>query len=214
MAVLCCLLGGGWESGNFCVAFPAPGWYDRKSCLWGGRPVEELEEWNDIYDGNRVLTGRVHRRGKPWKPGEYGLVVCVWVYDRRGHLLLTRRAPGKSFAGTWENSGGAAKAGETSLQAIRRELWEETGILAEESEFELLESGRDRNTFYDFYCLYRPVALEEIRLLPGETDNVMWASFGKIHWMIRTRKICRIIANQFRRQEKWLRLRSFHKDKT
>ena len=195
------------------VAFPALGWYDKASCCQEVGPVENPVEWNDIYDENRMLTGRVHRRGQPWQPGEYGLVVCVWVYDKRGHLLLTRRARGKSFAGTWENSGGAAKAGETSLQAIRRELWEETGILAEESEFELLESGRDRNTFYDFYCLYRPVPLEQIRLLPGETDNVMWASFGKVHWMIRTGKICRVIAHQFRRQEKWLRLRSFHKDK-
>ena len=48
--------------------------------------------------------------------------MCVWVYDGEGNLLLTRRAPGKSYAGTWENSGGVAKAGETSLQAIRREL--------------------------------------------------------------------------------------------
>ena len=75
-------------------------------------------EWNDIYDEDRQPTGRVHLRGTPWKPGEYGLVVCVWVYDGRGRLLLTRRSPGKSFAGTWENSGGAAKAGETSREAI------------------------------------------------------------------------------------------------
>ena len=93
------------------------------------------EEWNDVYDENRCLTGRVHLRGTPWKAGEYGLVVCVWVYDGHGHLLLTRRAPGKSFAGTWENSGGAARAGETSRQAIARELFEETGIRAEEGEF-------------------------------------------------------------------------------
>ena len=77
--------------------------------------VRRAEEWNDVYDENRVPTGRIHRRGAPWAPGEYGLVVCVWVYDGRGHMLLTRRAPGKSFAGTWENSGGAAQAGETSL---------------------------------------------------------------------------------------------------
>ena len=57
-------------------------------------------EYNDIYDKNRNLTGRVHRRGSRWKAGEYGLVVCVWVYDGKGNLLLTRRAPGKSFAGT------------------------------------------------------------------------------------------------------------------
>ena len=169
------------------------------------------EEWNDVYDENRVLTGKLHRRGTSWAPGEYGLVVCVWVYDGRGNLLLTRRAPGKSFAGTWENSGGAAKAGETSIQAIRRELFEETGIKAAEEEFELLESGRDRNTFYDFYALKHPTPLREITLQEGETDDVMWASFGKIHWMIRAGKICKIIAAQFRRQEKMLRLRNMPK---
>ena len=96
-------------------------------------------EFNDIYDENRNLTGKVHKRGTPWRPGEYGLVVCVWVYDGRGRILLTRRAKGKSFAGTWENSGGAAQTGETSRQAIARELFEETGIKAAEEEFELLK---------------------------------------------------------------------------
>ena len=88
-------------------------------------------EWNDIYDENRQPTGRVHCRGSGWKPGEYGLVVCVWVYDGRGKLLLTRRASEKSFAGTWENTGGAAQAGEDSLTAVQRELREETGATAE-----------------------------------------------------------------------------------
>ena len=170
-------------------------------------------EFNDIYDENRNLTGRIHRRGSSWKPGEYGLVVCVWVYDGKGNLLLTRRAKGKSFAGTWENSGGAAKAGETSRQAIARELFEETGIRAAEEEFELLDTGIDRNTIYDFYCLRRRVPLKDIVLLPGETDDVQWASFGKIHWMIRSGKICRIIGQQFRRQEQMLRLRNSNKMK-
>lgn len=169
------------------------------------------EEWNDIYDEERRLTGRVHRRGTPWKAGEYGLVVCVWVYDGHGHLLLTRRAKGKSFAGTWENSGGAAKAGETSRQAIARELREETGIQAEESEFEYLCSDRDKNTFYDFYCLRRQIPIAQIVLLPGETDAVQWASFAKVHWMIHTRKICYIIASQFRKQEAELKKRNITK---
>ena len=168
-------------------------------------------EWNDIYDENRQPTGRLHKRGTPWKPGEYGLVVCVWVYDGRGHILLTRRAKGKSFAGTWENSGGAAKAGENSRQAIARELFEETGIRAEESEFELIDSDTDRNTIYDFYCLKRSVPLKNIVLLPGETDGVQWVSFGKLHWMIRTGKICKIIAHQFYRQEPLLKLRNLPK---
>ena len=168
-------------------------------------------EFNDIYDENRNLTGKVHKRGTPWAPGEYGVVVCVWVYDGVGHFLLTRRARGKSFSGTWENSGGAVQAGESSRAAVARELFEETGIKADPEEFELLDTDRDRNMFYDHYCLKRRVKLKDIVLLPGETDDVMWASFGKIHWMIRTGKISKIIAHQFQRQEKQLRLRNMPK---
>ena len=164
-------------------------------------------EWNDIYDKDRQLTGRVHRRGTYWRHGEYGLVVCVWVYDGAGNVLLTRRAPGKSYAGTWENSGGAAKAGESSRQAVVRELFEETGIRAEEDEFEFLSSDRDRSTFYDFYCLKRSVPLSEIVLLPGETDAAQWVTLEEIHEMIRQKQICQVIANQFLRQEPELKKR-------
>ena len=158
-------------------------------------------ERNDIYDKDRQLTGRTHRRGTPWKKGEYGLVVCVWVYDGNGNVLLTRRAPGKSFAGTWENSGGAAQTGESSLQAIVRELREETGISAQPEEFRLLCTERDRNIFYDFYCLHRAIPIEDVVLQEGETDGAKWVNTEQIYEMIHTGKICKIIADQFRKQE-------------
>ena len=164
-------------------------------------------EFNDIYDRERRPTGRVHKRGTPWKSGEYGLVVCVWVYDGKGNILLTRRAKGKSYAGTWENSGGAAKAGETSLAAIVRELFEETGIQASEEEFELLTSVREKNIFYDHYCLRRDTPLAQIRLLPGETDDAKWVTFDEIHRMIEARQICNIIAEQFLHEEPELKKR-------
>ena len=158
-------------------------------------------EYNDIYDEKGNRTGRIHRRGTPWKKGEFGLVVCVWVYDGCGNLLLTRRAKGKSFSGTWENSGGAAQAGETSREAIARELFEETGIRAAVEEFEYLYTDRDKHLFYDFYCLRRQTPLEQIVLLPGETDDAKWVTFAQVHEMIEKRQICRVIANQFLRQE-------------
>ena len=162
-------------------------------------------EWNDIYDKERQLTGRRHLRGTPWGPGEYGLVVCVWVYDGQGRILLTRRAKGKSFAGTWENSGGAAQAGEDSITAIVRELFEETGIRAEPEEFRLLRSVREDTCFYDHYCLKRSIPVEDVVLLPGETDGVRWVTFDQIHQMIRDGEICRIIARQFLQEEPTLR---------
>lgn len=161
-------------------------------------------EWNDIYDENRNLTGRIHKRGTPWKNGEYGLVVCVWVHDGHGKLLLTRRAKGKSFAGTWENSGGAAKAGEDSLSAVVRELYEETGIRADKDDFEFLGSDRDRNNYFDHYCLKNATPLAQIVLLPGETDGAKWVTFRQVHQMIANKQICSIIANQFARLEQQL----------
>lgn len=158
-------------------------------------------ELNDIYDKDRNLTGRTHRRGTPWRKGEYGFVVCVWVYDGKGNVLLTRRAPGKSFPGTWENSGGAVQAGESSLQAIVRELREETGIRADPVEFELISSATDKCIHYDFYCLKREIPIDQVILQPGETDAVRWVSFQRVHEMIARGEICKIIAKQFLRQE-------------
>ena len=183
--------------------------YQGKTAIIGNHDRKEetkrtMAEYNDIYDKDRNLTGQVHLRGTPWKKGQYGLVVCVWVYDGKGNLLMTRRAPEKTFAGTWENSGGAARAGETSLQAICRELREETGITAQPEEFELLESVREGSAHYDHYCLHRSVPLEQIVLMPGETDDVKWVSFAQVHQMIRDNQICRIIARQFLRQEQQL----------
>lgn len=48
-----------------------------------------------------------------------------------GTFLLAQRPPGKIYAGYWEFPGGKVEAGETLLQALARELWEELGIQLE-----------------------------------------------------------------------------------
>lgn len=58
--------------------------------------------------------------GPAGSPGDYGLLAVCWIYDGHGKLLLTRRAREKTYAGTWENSGGAVQAGEDSRQAVAR----------------------------------------------------------------------------------------------
>lgn len=153
-------------------------------------------EWNDIYDAQRNLTGGRHRRGESWGEGEYGLAVCCWVYDGRGNVLLTRRAPEKSFPLTWENSGGAAQAGETSRQAMSRELFEETGIFVPEEEFEFLETTRNDWAFFDHYCVCRQTPLEQIRLQPGETVDAQWVSIDRACQMAQQQQMCQVIAQQ------------------
>lgn len=162
----------------------------------------------DIYDRDGNRTGRVHRRGNRLRRGEYVLVVCVWVTDGAGKLLVTLRAPEKAASGNfWENSGGAAKAGETSRQAIARELFEETGIRAEEDEFQYLTSDRSGEALFDFYFLERNVPIEQIVLQKGETTDAKWVTLPELDEMVRRGELPRPIAHHFRQQRAMLQER-------
>ena len=88
-----------------------------------------MELW-DIYDKDKNPTGRTMKRND-WclKDDEYHLTV-LGVVARPDHTyLITKRVMTKAWApGWWEVSGGAAQAGETSEEAVIREVKEETGI--------------------------------------------------------------------------------------
>ena len=86
-------------------------------------------------------------------------------------------------------------------RAIARELYEETGIRAKEEEFELLSTRRDKDSFFDFYCLKNATPIEDIVLLEGETSAAKWVTFAEVREMIKRREICRIIGRQFMHQE-------------
>ena len=50
------------------------------------------------------------------------------LIDAAGRFLMTTRPPGKVFEGYWEFPGGKLEAGETTAQALMRELHEELGV--------------------------------------------------------------------------------------
>lgn len=54
--------------------------------------------------------------------------VALALVERQGRWLVSRRAPGRIFAGRWEFPGGKIELGETPDQAAVREVLEETGL--------------------------------------------------------------------------------------
>ncbi len=148
-----------------------------------------------IYNEART-TQNTHRRGEPLPRGWYMVIAAVWVVNKRGELLLTLRSPEKKeYPNTWENPGGAVLAGETSKQGMVRELREETGITAEESQLEFLVSRRTESSFVDTYLLFWQG--EEVTLQPGETAAAKWVTLKQLEQAAKAGELAKPIAKDF-----------------
>lgn len=164
-----------------------------------------MELW-DIYDKNKQLTGRTMQRND-WclKDDEYHLTVLGVVCRPDGRFLITQRVMTKSWAaGWWEVSGGACQAGESSLEAVLREVGEETGLDVKEAQggyqftYHRENPGEGDNYFVDVYrfCLdfnesdlriqeeeamgYRLATHEEIKALAEQGIFLHYDSIKKV----------------------------------
>lgn len=152
-----------------------------------------MELW-DLYDKQRRPLGKTHVRGVPLEKGTYHLVVFAWVFSDDGKVLLTKRSPEKkSFPNQWENTGGSVLAGETSRQAIQRELFEETGIHAEQEDFRLIDTfyRARQSDICDIYFLQKTVLVEELVMQEGETCDARWVTRAEFEEMIAQKIVAR-----------------------
>ncbi|QAT49434.1 NUDIX domain-containing protein [Caproiciproducens sp. NJN-50] len=144
-----------------------------------------MPELCDVYDKDRNKTGRVWPRGVPMRPDDFRLVVYAWSLGPDGRVLMTKRHPGKVWGGCWECTGGGAQAGETSLQAVLRELREEIGVSYSERDASLLHSGLDGNTWIDVWLFRENPALNSLCLQPREVTQARWVSRTEYEGMCR-----------------------------
>ena len=164
------------------------------------------ELW-DVYDAERRLTGRTIVRGAPLGPDDYVVVANVWMRNASGQWLVTKRSAGKSQPFKWEPPGGHVQAGETSLEAAVREVYEETGIRLNGKDGRLFASYRRTETvtwenpgFVDIWVFPADVPLEEIVLQPEETCEACWATEREILAMIAAGKFVPIEAFPYYRE--------------
>ncbi len=134
-----------------------------------------MEIW-DAYNKDGSLAGVDIIRGTPVPEGLYYLVVEILVRHTDGDFLLMQRAWTKpSFGGMYEASaGGAAQKGESPIEAARRELREETGIVSDS--LEEIEVMLFRNMIVHQYICITDCAKDAITLQEGETIGYKWIS--------------------------------------
>lgn len=148
-----------------------------------------MEYW-DIYDINKRPTGRKMKRND-WhmKPGDYHLTVLGVIHrPSDGRFLITQRVMTKSWApGCWEVSGGGVMAGESSEEAVRREVIEETGIDVKNASsggymFSYRRDNPDEgdNYFVDIYRFEMDVDENSVKIQKSEANGFRFASLEEI----------------------------------
>ena len=151
-----------------------------------------MEQW-DIYDSERRLTGRTMKKND-WilQDGEYHLTVLGVVRNTDGRFLITRRVLTKAWAaGWWEVPGGAVQAGESSREAVNREVWEETGLEVSACAggpaltYHRENPGEGDNYFVDCYLFTLQFAPEQVKIRPNEALEYKLATLEEIQELVR-----------------------------
>lgn len=149
------------------------------------------ELW-DIYDNNRIKSGRIIERGRNMRQDEYHIVVHVWVKNSNSEYLITKRTPNKSYPNMWECTGGSVLVGEDSYTAALREAKEEMGVdLSKCNGRMILSYTRQHYDFPDFcdvWLFYSDISIEDVTYQEGETCDAIWANENTINKMIEDRE--------------------------
>lgn len=140
-----------------------------------------MEYW-DLYDRDRIKTGKTHRRGDPMPAGEYHMVIHVCIFNARGRMLIQQRQPfKKGWLDKWDVTvGGSAISGEDSRQAAERETLEEIGLALDLSQVRPKLTINFDDGFDDIYLIEREVDLASLRLQEEEVQAVRWAEREEI----------------------------------
>ena len=144
------------------------------------------EIW-DILNEKGCLTGKTTVRGiGALKPGEYHLVVHIWVVSDDGKILIQQRSQAKKLMpGEWAATGGAAISGEDSYKAASRELFEELGIASTPETLNKIFRIKRRNSLLDVWTINCNTPVSKLTLQESEVASAKWVTLPELKAMIR-----------------------------
>ncbi len=157
-----------------------------------------MKEYVDIYDVSGSRTGAVKARGDSLEAGEYIRVVHACIFNVRQEMLIQQRSPRKKlYGGRWDlSAGGHVKSGESSREAVLRELSEELGLsltgktaadggdAGETEELRFAFTEPFGHVLDDMYILkVRSLDIDGLRIQKEEISRIRWAREEEIFRM-------------------------------
>lgn len=146
-----------------------------------------MEEYFDIYTINREPTGKKGVRGQDLKKNEYHIVVMAIIMNKYGEVLITKRSNNKIAGGKWECTSGSALAGESSKEAVIREIKEELGVTVTIEEEKPISYFVLDDAIWDIWVVKANIDIIDVKLQHEEVDEAKYVNLEEITNMIKSR---------------------------
>ena len=145
-------------------------------------------EYLDLYDENRIFTGKKVLRSKDMKLSDNQLIniVIVFIENNKGEFLIQKTSleKGSVFATT----GGLVKSGSSPDRTIVEEIKEELGIDVNINDLKMIKTYKRGHSFQDTYYMKKDIDINDLTLQESEVEYVKWLSIDEIKELIENKQ--------------------------
>jgi len=146
-------------------------------------------EYLDLYDQNKQLTGEYIKReeSKNIKDGRYINIILLFIENSKNEFLIQYCS--KERKNEIATTGGHVKRGDTSVETVIKETYEELGLKITPDDFKLFGTYLffDK-AFFDVYYMKKDIDIDKLKLQKEEVDEVKYLSKEKILTLIKDNK--------------------------
>ena len=151
-------------------------------------------EYIDIFDENNNPIGEMREKTQAHKDGNFHRTAHIWIMNDKKELLIQKRsATKKSHPNCWDISGaGHIRTGESVTEGAIRELKEELGIKANESELKFIAivkstKNTENQEFGYVYLLESNNKIKDYIFEDDEVSEVKYVYFEDLEKMVEDR---------------------------
>ena len=147
----------------------------------------------DIYDNLGQKSGKSEAKDEAHRKALLHRGVCVWIMNSKREILLQTRSSHVMFPDMLDISfSGHIRAGETPLEAVKREGCEELGINIDASKLQYLFSCREyggidgyfENEIDDVYLYRADIPVDEYSFYDNEVKEVRYIPLDEFKMMV------------------------------
>ena len=146
-----------------------------------------MKELRDLYDKESTLTNKTYYKGNFIPTGYYPMVVMAVIRNTKGEFLMQKRTINKG--GDWGVTGGHPKTGQTPIEGIITEVYEELGLLFSKDDFILYDFGCDGTDCYKMYYVIKDIDINDIVIQKDELTEVKWFTMTELKDMVKNKQL-------------------------